>query len=244
MEYNDVLTRLQHYMLTESHIVNSTVLKLVTPVEKPVEKHVKQYEPVHALVPASTIFKPREKDSLFWCFYIMKHGDIAYESLLHRNMILEKKLKIEYIERLRLDKDLVKPYKFASLSHIENKLANDTTIDLPTFLSLCVLENINVVFVKNRTYVELTMNDTLDFYIVYCFDNYKYGYEIDTNDTIDQIKERFFRLDNITKPIKSISSYKVSELVDMCTRLEIDINNTENKCKTKNELYEAIVKYF
>ena len=238
MEYNDVLTRLQHYMLTESQIANSTALKLATPVET----RVKRYEPAKAVAP--TIFKPREKDSLFWCFYIMKHGDIAYESLLHRNMILEKKLKIEYVERLRLDKDLVKPYKFASLSHIENKLANDATIDLPTFLTLCVLENINVVFVKNRTYVELTMNDTPDFYIVYCFDNYKYGYEIDTNDMIVQIKEKFFRLDNITKPIKSISSYKVGELVDMCTRLGIDINNADNKSKTKNELYEAIVKYF
>ena len=239
MEYNDVLTKLQHYMLTESLIEESTLLKLVD------NKRVKKDSPIQAK-PLSTVFKPHERDSLFWCFYIMKHGDIAYESLLHRNMIIEKKIKIEYVERLRLDKDLVKPYKFASLSHIENKLANDATIDLPTFLILCVIENINVVFVKNRTYFDLAMNDDPDRYIVYCLDNYKsaFGYEIATNESITQINATFFRLDNITKPIKSISSYKVGELVDMCTRLGIEINNAENKSKTKNELYEAIIKYF
>jgi len=239
MEYNDVLTKLQHYMLTESRIEESTLLKLVD------TKRVKKESPIQAK-PLSTVFKPQERDSLFWCFYIMKHGDIAYESLLHRNMIIEKKIKIEYVERLRRDKDLVKPYKFASLSHIENKLANDATIDLPTFLILCVLENINVVFVKNRTYFDLAMNDGPDRYIVRCLDNYKsvFGYEVATNDSVAQINATFLKLDNITKPIKSISSYKVSELVDMCTRLGIDINNADNKSKTKNELYEAIIKYF
>jgi hypothetical protein len=239
MEYNDVLTKLQHYMLTESLIEESTLLKLVD------TKRVKKEIPVQAK-PTATVFKPQEKDSLFWCFYIMKHGDIAYESLIHRNIIIEKKLKIEYVERLRRDKDLVKPYKFASLSHIENKLANDATIDLPTFLILCVLENINVVFVKNRTYFDLAMNDGSERYIVRCLDNYKsvFGYEVATNDSVAQISATLFRLDNIMKPIKSISSYKVGELIEMCSRLAIDTNNSENKSKTKNELYEAIVKCF
>ena len=239
MEYNDVLTKLQHYMLTESRMEESTLLKLVD------TKRVKK-ETLIQVKATTTVFKPQERDSLFWCFYIMKHGDITYESILHRNIIIEKKLKIEYVERLRRDKDVVKPYKFASLSHIENKLANDATIDLPTFLILCVLENINVVFVKNRTYFDLAMNDGQDRYIVSCLDNYKsvFGYEVATNDSVAQINATFLKLDNITKPIKSISSYKVGELIDMCSRLAIDTNNSENKSKTKNELYEAIVKYF
>ena len=53
------------------------------------------------------------------------------------------------------------------------------------------------------------------------------------------------KLDNIDKPIKSMSGYKISELVEICEKLAIDtVNKETNKPKCKKDLYEAIIQYF
>jgi hypothetical protein len=46
-------------------------------------------------------------------------------------------------------------------------------------------------------------------------------------------------VDNLSKPIKSMSSYKTQELIDICDKLEIDTT-----AKSKKDLYESIIKYF
>ena len=47
--------------------------------------------------------------------------------------------------------------------------------------------------------------------------------------------------------IKSITSYKHEELIDLCGKLGIEINSTSNsstKKKTKKDLYEMIILHF
>jgi hypothetical protein len=55
--------------------------------------------------------------------------------------------------QIRKEKQTVKTYKFATLTHIENNLANDDIIDTKTFLTLCAIENLNVTFVKNKSFI-------------------------------------------------------------------------------------------
>lgn len=238
-DYNDVFNNLQDYMLDESNIRKSLEMKMITNKEtfksKNEDKNIK---------PKSSIFVPREKDTLFWCFYIMKYGDTKYEMLEHKNILTEKKIKIEYVEKIRKEKQTVKTYKFATLTHIENNLANDNYLDIKTFLTLCAIENLNILFVKNKTFYELLMNDSNELHIVYLLQNEKYGYEINPTNA-EQIKSTLYKLDNIDKPIKSMTGYKISELVEICEKLAIDIMNKEtNKAKCKKELYEAIIQYF
>ena len=238
-DYNDVFNNLQDYMLDESNIRKSLEMKMTTNKEtfksKNEDKNIK---------PKSSIFVPREKDTLFWCFYIMKHGDTKYEMLEHKNILTEKKIKIEYVEKIRKEKQTVKTYKFATLTHIENNLANDNYLDIKTFLTLCAIENLNILFVKNKTYYELLMNDSNELHIVYLLQNEKYGYEINPTNA-EQIKSTLYKLDNIDKPIKSMTGYKISELVEICEKLAIDIFNKDtNKSKNKKDLYEAIIQYF
>jgi hypothetical protein len=162
----------------------------------------------------------------------------------HKNILIEKKYKIEYVEKVRKEKQIVKTYKFATLTHIENNLANENQLDIKTFLSLCAIENLNVLFVKNKTYFELLMNDSNEIYIIYLLQSNKYGYEINPINA-QQIKTTLYKLDNIDKPIKSITGYKLLELVEICEKLAIDIVNKEtNKNKCKKDLYEAIIQYF
>ena len=66
-----------------------------------------------------------------------------------------------------------------------------------------------------------------------------------TDESITNIRNKFFKLETFDKPIKALSSYKLNELVDICNKLVIDIfNNITGKQKSKKELYESIIQYF
>jgi hypothetical protein len=199
----------------------------------------------------SSIFYPKEQDSLFWCYYIISNGDISYEMLQNRNTLTTKQLKIEYISKIRENKSVVKMYKFDTISNIENNLANDAIINIKTAMTLFAIQNMNVIFVNNKTYFELLTNDTNIVYIIKAIEhkssNYvkKYGYEIGTEDTLNNIRNTLYKITTLDKPIKSLSSYKVADLLDIATKLAIPVvNNETGKHKTKNDLYESIVQYF
>ena len=117
--YNDVLKNLQDYMLDDSLVkrmiestndinnssINNSNSSKNNILEKPnILKKEKEY------------FIPKQKDTLFWCFYIMKNGIDKYEELNETgiSIVTEKQLKIGFVEKLRKEKQLIKIYKFAS----------------------------------------------------------------------------------------------------------------------------------
>ena len=243
-QYNDVLNDLQDYMLYEDNIIKSLRSKIEsTPKDiinvKNTNTNTRQ-----------KIFIPNQPDSLFWCFYIIKNGDVKYEILNNKNTLLAKQMKIELVDSIRKHKDIVKMYKFDTISNLESNLANDNNLNIKTFLTLCAIENINIIFLIKNTYYEMLMSDSDKIYIVHenrsqSKYNNKYGYEMGTNESITNIRNTFFRLESIDKQIKSISAYKVNELTDICNKLVININNNiTSKQKSKKELYESIIQYF
>ena len=241
-KYNDVINKLHDYMLNETTIkksLNSRIDNIENNSIKPIkifEKNNKE---------RISTFSPKQKDSLFWCFYILKYGEQNYEMLENINIVLEKKLKIDYVEKIRKEKQIVKSHKFATLTHLENQLANEEKIDLPTFFTLCVIENINILYICKKTYFELLMNDD-KIHIIHRLDNYsKYGYEGIEKSKIELYRSTLFKVDSVEKPIKSISSYKVSELLEFCNKLGIEICVKDtNKNKSKKDLYESLIQYF
>lgn len=194
----------------------------------------KQKEISSSIIPSVT------EDTLFWCFYIISHGFEKYEMLIHKNIVGEKKLKIEHIEELRKHKDVLKPYRFTTFSNLEDKLANHKKIDISTFLSLCVLKNINVLVIKKKIYFELRMNDTDEIFVVR-ESNGKYGYESSNKLYTNELKEDYIGVNNIEKPLNSMSYYKADELVEMCNKFGIEtISSKTNKKKTKKEMYDSL----
>ena len=238
-KYNDVINNLQDYMLNENTIKSALNSRIDNNLTKP----IKIFEKI--IKGKMDTISPKQKDSLFWCFYILKYGEQNYEMLENINIVLEKRLKIEYVEKIRKEKQIVKSHKFATLTHLENQLANEEKIDLPTFFTLCVLENINVLYICKKTYFELLMNDD-KIHIIHRLDNYsKYGYEGIEQSKIELYRSTLFKVDDVEKPIKSISSYKVSELVEFCSKLGIEICVKDtNKNKSKKDLYESLIQYF
>lgn len=247
----DFLTN-QKYMLT-SDVINSAIENQLY-FQKINEKDILKKKPdknnsqknQHVVSSADTNikFEPNDKDSLFWCLYAMKHGIDKYNMLERRNYIIEKKIKIEYIELLRKEKQLLKTYKFAPLTHIEDQLANHVKIDFKTFITLCTLENLNVHFIKNKTCYTHLMNDTKDVFVISYLDKDRYAFKKIDKDDLVTYTEPYYVLDNIDKPVKSIGTYKVQELISICNKLGIETMRTDTKkTKTKPELYESIVLY-
>jgi len=99
------------------------------------------------------------------------------------------------------------------------------------------------------------MNDSNKFYIIkYISEKDKYGFEETNKDNLDDFRDKYYKVDNLAKPIKTMSAYKTQELVDICNKLGIETTSSSpsssassssvNKTKSKKDLYEAIIKYF
>ena len=224
------------YMLTEKRM--KEIAEMPDMQMQIVEKKNKSHKSDSPL--AEGPFFPREKDSLFWCFYIMKNGQEAYKDLGQINIVIEKKIKIEYIEFLREKKLVLKTHKMAPLAHVENCLLNEFKIDIKTFLALCVSEGISIMYIHKNTYYELNVDaDENNIKTLVRTDQpLRYGYEMNNN--VQQIRETRFKVDNLAKPLKAMSSYKLEELQTFCTKLAIPLCDQKIK---KKDLYEKIVQY-
>ena len=199
-----------------------------------------------------TMYKPKQKDSLFWCFYILKNGFSNYEMEINNQyFVVEKNEKFKYIDLLRKNKDLLKMHKIKPLTQLEDELANKDKISPKTFFALCALENINVLLVDKRKVYELLCVDidkTHPINIVHRNNtNYEHLIELEvTEEIINKYRETYYKLTSFDTTLKSIGSYKLEELIDLCKKLNIDIeeykNNKLAKQKiTKKDIYELLV---
>jgi hypothetical protein len=190
----NIVNHIQPYMFN-----NQTILSFIHhPTTTIVDKKQKTEGDILPHIP-SDIFVPSDKDSLFWCLHIIIHGIEKYHLLSNRNFVTEKKIKIEYVERSRKEKQLLKQHKFSSFIDFENMLANEPIIHVNTFFSLCVLEKVNVFFVQDNKYMELFMNNS-DIVFVIFFVEYKkkYGFKKLTNEWCDNFKTKN-TLENVNK---------------------------------------------
>lgn len=246
-KYNDVFNSLQHYMFNKENLTN-----MVTQLETNIDKCNNKYSNHLAInssidtnkqnKTSSAIFYPKDKDSLFWCLYIIVQGDIQYEYNKSNRFVLEKELKIKYITENRKHKSLIKTYKIASQIEIESNLGNDNIINMNTFIVLSIIEKINIIVVNKRTYYESLMNDTDELYIIRQNSHGRYGFESASMKYKSEIETNYFQIGNINKPIKSISSYKLDDLTDISQKLKLNIHHDTGKKKKKTELYDDIVK--
>jgi hypothetical protein len=237
------------YILNESNIENYLKYKIKSNHREEKNNNTQKNEEIKTIKKPS-IFIPREQDTLFWCYYIIKNGDIKYETLNNRNTLTTKQIKINYVSKIRENKQIVKTYKFDTITNIESNLANDNSINIKTIMTLCSIDNINLIFVSKKTYFEFLINDTPEIYIVREIElqsKYmkKYGFELATTETLDEIRDTLYKIDTLDKPIKALSSYKAQDLINIANKLAIQtINKDTGKHKTKNELYESLIQYF
>ena len=236
--YNHVLLNIQDYMLTNKVLVQSLKYKLDNKkkqciVKKEIKgKNISKKE-------KEQFFFPPQKDSLFWCFYIIKNGFASYEYPGITTYEKEKEEKFKCIEFLRKNKDALKTNKIKRIKEdVEDELANKDKIGMKTFIALCAVNNINVLFIHKRKCFELISDANVSlFHVVHCRD-LNYCYEQDaTIEQVDYYRNNYFKWESVDKPLKAISSYKSEELITLCKKLNLDGVEKKNK----KELYELII---
>lgn len=203
-----------------------------------------------------TMYTPKQKDSLFWCFYILKHGFSNYEMEINNQyFVVEKKEKFKYIELLRKHKDLLKLHKIKPLTELEDDLANKPRISIKTFFALCALENINILLVNKRKVYELLCNDIDDTHPINIVhrnnETYEHSIELEpTQEIIKKYRDTYYKMSSFDATLKSMGSYKLEELMELCKKLDINIghkineNNSNKGGKrkiTKKDIYELLV---
>ena len=257
-DYN-ILTELKDYMLDnknvilftkniiDGNVVNKNSYKSKPSVTTGATKiPIKLQRDIH--------YKPRQKDSLFWCFYILKYGLSKYEMEIgNQHFVVEKQEKFKYIEMIRNSKDVLKIHKIKPLTFLEDDLANNETISIKTFFALCILEKINIILVDKRKIYETIMTDESNVNVVHRNGETKEHYiELDIkNEAIQTYRDTYYKMNNFDDGLKSMSSYKLDELIELCKKLNVDLvkitgNKSDNTTKklTKKDIYEQLVLHF
>ena len=187
-----------------------------------------------------TIYKPFKKDSLFWCFFILKHGFSKYEMEVgNQHFSIEKQEKFKYIDELRktCNKDLLKMHKIKPLSLLEDDLANQERISIKTFFALCIVEKINVMLIDKRKVYEILITDDPKIHIIHRNSvSYEHHIELDVSiDAINVYRETYYKMSTFDVGLKSMASYKVEELLDLCKKLDISLEHHFKEEKDKKE---------
>jgi len=198
---------------------------------------------------------PAQVDSLFWCIYIAIHKYDEYLMLHNKHNMLELEWK------QKLSKQITDcPSKLKQSNHkvtkanIQEILSDFMTAPYKTNM-LCVIAitvyyNINIIIMNstNNMRMEFTTDalptDThlVDTYVIYKNEKNHYSIcpEHASVDELARIRNSSFLIENNEKPLKSIGSYKVDELIQYAKLF--GIYNDHEKYK-KNELHEIVGEY-
>ena len=194
-------------------------------------------------------FYPKEKDTLFWCYYINKYGIDKYFDNKKRSFVVEHDYKISIIEKIQNMKDELKLNKIKKLV-VEDELINRAKIEIASIKLLMLLDNENLLLIKKNCYQKIVFNrDKLslsvdNYNVIFCdVDNYYLQKNLNDRELVDIINKSY-EIDNFDKPLKGISSYKLDELHEICKKLNIGLSSNLGKNKTKQVLYTEILEKF
>jgi hypothetical protein len=195
-------------------------------------------------------------DKLFWVFYkiINNLSDVDLEHI--NSFKVMKEFKINSVEKLQNQKNILKNFKIQK-GLVEDDLTNNEKINFKTFHALCVLYLVNVIVIRdNNTYCVLCTNNdekviNLQNYKLLKISNVKMSpgfnnFDIElvnniTEEELQKILNSYYVIEDISKPLKAFSNYKLDDLVNIAEKLSINIYDEHTKKKKKQELYENIM---
>ena len=187
------------------------------------------------------VFYPHQKDELFWCFFIILKGMEFYKFFNEHTFKYEKEFKIDSVEKMREKKDILKQQKI-KLPHVEDELVNKSKISLFTLHALCIVYKISILYVWGRKYCFFEYGEKLEYIIITDDVQHKIGIkECIKMEDIKFIQDNYWYIENLSKPLRTITSYSIKELQEICRKLEIPIIDSTGKKYTKKILYENIM---
>ncbi len=215
-DYKSVLEKLKQFMYapTTQPIPQTRIQPPQTRIQPP-QTRIQPPQPHKKPIPEFM-----SKDKLYMIYRKLVPPAIDISNFDSKWTILEANEKIGIVERLR---KCVKPGK--KLEKYESYLSAGQKINMETFTALCKMDNLSVALVFDDICVCVSGGGEK----IHQFTNYVY------NGTVDGLPTNKFIVENPEKPLKSISTYKLADLIDIATVLHIN----HEKMK-KPDLYEAI----
>ena len=190
--------------------------------------------------PSSYFFNIKEKDKLLWAFYIMLNGEDEYK-YLKTKFVADKEIRIKSVEKLHKMSNVFKQHKL-NKGRIESELSSDALLSLEGFFGLCIIHNLSAMFIKKNCYCELYgVGDTDNPYLIEEVEN-GIGIHIFKNkdssiEMARDIRKIKWKMENISSPVKSISSYTLAELLEIYNKIK---SCHFKEKKTKQYLYDCI----
>lgn len=215
--------------------------------------------------PKLSFFTPKQKNSLFWCFYIIVNCLSSYE--YEKNYFTaEQEFKVKTIERIKKgeNKQILKEHKM-SKNMIESGLMGSGHgyygISPKILYALSLFYSVNIFYVYKNTYYEMFSNANANTDIsskthIIQFDHETNYYSVSTDiDTdmdecrayyIENIKKTCLELDNlddVNKPLRPVTSYSLTDLINIAAKMNIldthtydeSTTNTNKKIKVKSK---------
>ena len=201
----------------------------------------------------SYLFNIKEKDKLLWAFYIMLNGEDAYK-YLKAKFVADKEVRIKSVEKLHKMSNVFKQHKL-NKGRIEAELSSDALLTLEGFFGLCIIHNLSALFIKRNCYCELYgVGDSDNPYLIEEVEN-GIGIHVFKNKELSgemarDVRKTKWKMENVLAPIKSISSYTHSELLEIYNKvMSMSKESKESQQhvkekKTKQYLYDYICKQF
>ena len=102
---SELINGFSKHMLTLKNMSNISIIMNDLNIKKE-----KTAIPKKNITSMTDIFFPKQRDQLFWCFYVILHGEFEYD-MISNFFTLEKEVKYKWIEVFRGKKELFKPIK-------------------------------------------------------------------------------------------------------------------------------------
>ena len=186
-------------------------------------------------------------DPLFWCIYIFLNDVNTY--LNNKDNLYQHgySLKMDYIKKAKENKQLLKNYKI-KYRDVEGNLSTDKQINITTLKAICILEHVNLYFFTEKLWYNQNLDDDNDnCYIKFINKKYSIWNKDSQPEKYNILGSRII-VENIDKPIRSMSYYKKDDLREMVIKLGIfprehdAVSSNKNRNSyTKAKLY-ALVK--
>lgn len=184
---------------------------------------------------------PDKIDTLFWCVYIAHYGYDSYMNIRNKYMNAEFLEKANIMEYLKANKNILKNVnkKITQNAHQEimselltNKKTSVLTVN--AFASY-YKKNIVIENTLNHTYIEFIHDDESSWIHLKYISRGRYGIS-----EIRPIANLGIKLEASDKPLRGISTYKVSELDELASKIEIIKNDPQRSTWKKPDLYGNI----
>ena len=176
----------------------------------------------------STKIKPKNKlsnmyDKLFFNFLVLCNYDIGYDYNLHQ----ENHLKLALAQKME-------SFSFKGKEALLQQMCYEDHIDLKILACLACYFQKNMVYYCDKVFFQYQCDDTKQVLLI----NKDKDIRVVTHEFISTLTQDAYEIQNIQKPLYSMSHYKVEELKQISTQMHLCLDDT---CSyKKKDYYEAI----